>query len=62
MITNSDFRDKLITNDDSGKLSIYRGRAGTGKTVGLIQTAIKLVDEEEANLYILILIFRAFCQ
>ena len=53
MITNSDFRDKLITNDDSGKLSIYRGRAGTGKTVGLIQTAIKLVDEEEARVLLL---------
>ncbi len=36
-----------------GKLSIYRGRAGTGKTVGLIQLAISLVDEEDARVLIL---------
>lgn len=36
-----------------GKLSIYRGRAGTGKTVGLIQLAITLVDEEDARVLIL---------
>lgn len=36
-----------------GKLSIYRGRAGTGKTVGLIQLAIKLVDEYDARVIIL---------
>lgn len=36
-----------------GKMAIYRGRAGTGKTVGLIQTSIKLVDEEQARVIIL---------
>lgn len=39
--------------DTQGKVSIYRGRAGTGKTVGLIQTAIKLVDENQARVLIL---------
>lgn len=37
----------------SGNLSIYRGRAGTGKTVGLIQLAISLVDDEDARVLIL---------
>ena len=37
----------------NGKMSICRGRAGTGKTVSLIQTAIKLVDEEYARVLIL---------
>ena len=36
-----------------GKLSIYRGRAGTGKTIGLIQLAISLVDQEDARVLIL---------
>ena len=53
MITNSDFRDKLIVKSESDTISIYRGRAGTGKTVGLIQTAIHLVDEEEARVLLL---------
>lgn len=39
--------------DTQGKVSIYRGRAGTGKTVGLIQTAIHLVDEEQARVLML---------
>lgn len=39
--------------DTNGKVSIYRGRAGTGKTVGLIQTAINLVDEQHARVLIL---------
>ena len=39
--------------DTKGKVSIYRGRAGTGKTVGLIQTAIKLVEEEQVRILIL---------
>ena len=39
--------------DSKEKLSIYRGRAGTGKTVRLIQTAIKLVDEEQVRVLIL---------
>lgn len=36
-----------------GKMAIYRGRAGTGKTVGLIQMAIKLVDDRDARVLIL---------
>lgn len=39
--------------DTNGKVSIYRGRAGTGKTVGLIQTAIALVDELQARVLML---------
>ena len=39
--------------EPNGKVSIYRGRAGTGKTVGLIRTAIRLVDEEQARIVIL---------
>lgn len=52
MITNKSFRDKGLI-DAQGKVSIYRGRAGTGKTVGLIQTAISLVDEQSARVLIL---------
>lgn len=39
--------------DTDGKVSIYRGRAGTGKTVGLIQTAVRLVDSEQARVLML---------
>ena len=52
MITSKTFRDNALV-DANGKVSIYRGRAGTGKTVGLIQTAIRLVDEEQARVIIL---------
>ncbi len=34
-------------------LNIFRGRAGTGKTIDLIKTAIKLVDEKGARVQIL---------
>lgn len=52
---------ELITNRslikydifDDEKLTIFRGRAGTGKTIQLIQTAIKLVDEEHKRVLIL---------
>lgn len=37
----------------NGKMPICRGRAGTGKTIALIQSAIKLVDEEYARVLIL---------
>ena len=43
--------DSLIPQD--GKMPICRGRAGTGKTIALIQTAIKLVDEEYARVLML---------
>lgn len=52
MITNKTFQDNALI-DANGKVSIYRGRAGTGKTVGLIQAAIRLVDEEQARVIIL---------
>ena len=52
MITNKAFWDNALVDAD-GKVSIYRGRAGTGKTVGLIQTAIRLVDEKQARVLIL---------
>lgn len=42
-----------IASPDENKMMIYRGRAGTGKTVGLIQTAIHLVDEMDARVLIL---------
>ncbi len=42
-----------LIHKEKGKLSIYRGRAGTGKTIGLIQTAINLVDEEDCRVLIL---------
>ncbi len=42
-----------LTKLGEDKLVIYRGKAGTGKTVGLIQTAIDLVDEFDARVVIL---------
>ena len=52
MITNESLsHEKLI--DSEKNVSIYRGRAGTGKTVGLIQTAIHLVDEKGARVLML---------
>lgn len=44
--------DKCILNENN-TISILRGRAGTGKTVGLIQTALKLVDEKETRVLML---------
>ena len=41
----------IIPNGKS--MPIYSGRAGTGKTVGLIQTAIRLVEESDARVLIL---------
>lgn len=35
------------------KMTILRGRAGTGKTIALIQAAIKLIDEDYARVQIL---------
>lgn len=51
-ITNDTFGGKGLINSE-GKVSIYRGRAGTGKTVELIQTAIRLVDEMQARVLML---------
>ena len=51
-ITNKAFEQNALI-DTRGKVSIYRGRAGTGKTVGLLQTAIHLVDEEQARVLML---------
>ncbi len=52
MISNKAFMENALI-DTEGKVSIYRGRAGTGKTVGLIQTAIHLVDEKQMRVLIL---------
>lgn len=52
MISNKAFQNRSLIDSD-GKASIYRGRAGTGKTVGLIQTAIYLVDEKSARVLLL---------
>ena len=52
MLTNKAFMNNALINTQ-GKVSIYRGRAGTGKTVGLIQTAIRLVDDLQARVLIL---------
>lgn len=38
---------------DENTLNIFRGRAGTGKTIDLIKIAIKLVDEEGSRVQIL---------
>lgn len=51
-LTNKAFQTNALI-DTQGKVSIYRGRAGTGKTVGLIQTAIHLVDENQARVLML---------
>lgn len=51
-LTNKSFESNALV-DTNGKVSIYRGRAGTGKTVGLIQTAIRLVDDEQARVLML---------
>jgi hypothetical protein len=48
---NSISADDLISKN--GKMLICRGKAGTGKTVSLIQTAIKLVDDEYVRVLIL---------
>ena len=42
-----------IPRFDGNTLNIFRGRAGTGKTIDLIKIAIKLVDEEGARVQIL---------
>lgn len=51
-ITMHNLGDKNILNSEN-TVSIYRGRAGTGKTVGLIQTAIRLADENQSRVLIL---------
>jgi hypothetical protein len=52
LISNQAFSNNILI-DTQGKVSIYRGRAGTGKTVGLIQTAIQMVDEKQARVLLL---------
>jgi hypothetical protein len=42
-----------VDNVQLDKMTICRGRAGTGKTVALIRKAIKLVDEDGARVLIL---------
>ncbi len=51
-ISNKSLKSSELT-DSQGKILIYRGRAGTGKTIGLIQRAIRLVDEKHMRVLIL---------
>jgi hypothetical protein len=52
MITNTELSGRQLDfNCDA--LNIFRGRAGTGKTIDLIKAAIKLVDENDARVQIL---------
>lgn len=49
-------RDELSVQEPSftdNKMSIFRGRAGVGKTIDLIKLAIKIVDEKGARVQIL---------
>ncbi len=52
MISSKSLQPSALINSE-GKVSVYRGRAGTGKTIGLIQAAIQLVDEKQARVLIL---------
>lgn len=51
-ITNSELGESDPCFDEN-TLNIFRGRAGTGKTIDLIKIAIKLVDEEGTRVQIL---------
>ena len=51
-ITNAELGENAPRFDDN-TLNIFRGRAGTGKTIDLIKIAVKLVDEEGARVQIL---------
>ncbi len=52
LITSKAISGGLLQLGDD-QMNIYRGRAGTGKTIGLIQAAIKYVDEKDARVIIL---------
>ena len=52
LITSKAISGGLLQLSDD-QMNIYRGRAGTGKTIGLIQAAIKYVDEKDARVIIL---------
>lgn len=41
----------ILKND--AEISIYRGRAGTGKTIALIQTALDLIEDDKGRVLIL---------
>jgi len=51
-ITQKSLFNRDFTNIEN-RLNIYRGRAGTGKTVGLIQTAMYLSSERDSRVLIL---------
>ena len=53
LLTADTFSSDKNVIKNNGLFSIYRGRAGTGKTVGLLQRAIQLVDEENARVLML---------
>ena len=52
-ITSKSLASQISMSTDDDRITIIRGRAGTGKTVGIIQTAIRLVDEKCARVLIL---------
>lgn len=45
--------DVNMPSFEAGKMSIFRGRAGAGKTIDLIKLAIKIVDEKSKRVQIL---------
>lgn len=52
LITSSSI-DNKIELFQTDKMVICRGRAGTGKTIGLIRLALKLIEEEDARVLML---------
>lgn len=52
LITNTELMEKE-PSFDGNTFNLFRGRAGTGKTIDLIRIAIKLVDEEGARVQLL---------
>lgn len=50
-ITNKKVLEIFSSNEE--KMSIYRGRAGTGKTVGLIKSAIQIIENEQKRVLML---------
>ena len=50
-ITNKKILETLNDNDEN--LLIYRGRAGTGKTIGLIQKAINIIENKQKRVLML---------
>ncbi|KAF5055827.1 hypothetical protein DSECCO2_373770 [anaerobic digester metagenome] len=51
-ISHRKLNNKDILSNDA-EILIYRGRAGTGKTIGLIQTALDLIESDKGRVIIL---------